>query len=361
MDRDCPRRPRGDRAIEALISRTLGWDSESVRACRLPQTDLVVSRLGYACAGLVAWDEAPISSEDVVKVSREIHIACEGGITLFDHADLYAFGKAEAVFGEVLRQSPGLRDKIVIQSKCGQRFPEAGRPGGPIRADLSRAHIANAVEGSLRRLATDRLDILLLHIADTLAEPDEIAQALDDLHKQGKVRYFGVCNYNSGQMEALKRSVQQPIVVNQIQLGLGHVYPLMDGVELAVQAVQAIEGNYGYTRIAGGSTLDYCRLNDITIFAALPLRGILNPPNSARPELTRCAQLLADLARSKMTTPSAIALGWLLQHPAKFLPIIGMPEAEKILANGETEQVTLSRDEWYDLLAAATDLRELFQ
>jgi len=146
----------------------------------------VISRIGYACSGLLAWGRAPISTADIATASRLVHTACDSGITLFDHADLYAFGKAEAVFGKVLQQSPDLRDRLVIQSKCGQRFADDWKPGDPIHADLSREHIVSSVEGSLQRLATDRLDILLLHVADTLAQPEEIAAAFDHLHQGGK-------------------------------------------------------------------------------------------------------------------------------------------------------------------------------
>jgi predicted oxidoreductase len=129
-----------------------------------------------------------------------IHTAYDNGVTLFDHADLYAFGKAKAVFGEVLKQSPGLRNKIVIQSKCGQVFPDGWKRGDPIGADLSRKHILDSAEASLRRLDTDRLDILLLHVADALMQPDEVGLALEELHQSGKVRYFGVSNHNAAQM-----------------------------------------------------------------------------------------------------------------------------------------------------------------
>jgi len=123
----------------------------------------------------------------------------------------------------VLKQSPELRNKIVIQSKCGQRFPNGWKPEDPIRVDLSREHIINSVEGSLRRLGTDHLDILLLHAADALMEPDEIARASDDLGRSSKVRHFGVSNHNAAQISLLRKSFSRPIVVNQIRLGLARI------------------------------------------------------------------------------------------------------------------------------------------
>src|ERR1700724_3824704 len=106
-----------------------------MRTCKIPHTDLVVSRIGYGCAGLIGWEKTPVCTDDIGKAVRVINTAFGHGITLFDHANLYAFGKSEAVFGEVLKRSPGLRDKIVIQTKCGQSFPDGWRPGDPIRGD----------------------------------------------------------------------------------------------------------------------------------------------------------------------------------------------------------------------------------
>jgi predicted oxidoreductase len=326
-----------------------------MKTYKIPQTDLVVSRIAYGCAGLAPWGNEPLSAADLSRATTVINTAYDNGVTLFDHADIYAGGKAETVFGQILKQSPGLREKIVLQSKCGQKV----MPGGVVHADLSRAHIVGAVEGSLRRLGTDRLDLLLLHIADSLVEPDEVAQAFDALHRGGKVRYFGVSNHNATQIQLLKKSVRQPLVANQIHLGLGHPDALSDGMEFtAGVAKSARNSGDGHMSVSAPGTIDYCRLHDIQVQAWSPLRGgLLNPPADASPELKQTAQLLAEMARNKNATPASLALAWLLRHPAGIVPITGASRPEHIVENCAADRVELSRDEWYSLFAAATDLK----
>jgi len=323
----------------------------------IPHTDLVVSRIGYGCAQLANWDTQPLSNAEISQASRIIHAAYECGITLFDHADLYAFGKSESVFGAVLKQSPELRDKIVVQSKCGQRFPTGWKAGDPIQVDLSRQHILSAVEGSLQRLSTDRLDILLLHAADALMEPEEVARAFDDLSRSGKVRYFGVSNHNAAQIQLLKKAVTVPLIVNQIRLGISHLYPLMDGMEVSLQLNKGVDIDGAYSGLSGGETLDYCRLHDIQVQAWSPLRGLSDPSTYERPELRRAAKILAELAKAKDATPSAVALAWLLRHPAGIVPIVGSANPAHVIENCEADRVSFSREEWYRLFSAATELR----
>jgi predicted oxidoreductase len=329
-----------------------------MKTCRIPHTDLVVSRICYGCASLGRWDRSAVSSDDIAGAARVIGAARDNGITFFDLADIYAFGKAETLLGEVLRQSPGLREQLVIQSKCGQRFADGWKFGDPVRADLSHAHIVAAVEGSLGRLRTDRLDILLLHLPDALVQPEEVAQAFDELQRSGKVRHFGVSNHSAAQIELLQRSVRQPIVVNQIHLGLAHPYALVEGMEFTLQQAKGIFLDRGYTGIAGAGTFEYCRLHDIQVQAWSPLRGeLLNPTPKASPELVRTARLLAELAQRKSTTPAAVGLAWLLRHPAGILPITGAVNAQHIAENCAADRVNLSADEWYDLFAAACALK----
>ena len=322
----------------------------------LPGSDLVISRVGYACSGLIAWDRTPLSAADIATASRLVHTACDSGITLFDHADLYAFGKAEAVFGKVLKQSPRLRDRLVIQSKCGQRFSDDWKPGDPIHADLSREHIVSSAEGSLQRLGTDRLDILLLHIADTLAQPQEIAEAFDHLHQSGKVRYFGVTNYNVAQMQLLQKTLRQPLVVNQFQLGLAHPYPLFDGMEFTLQLAKGNGGAVLYASTTAAGTFDYCRTHGVQIQATSPLAVTLEPSPGSQPEHTQTNRPLNEIARDKATTASAIALAWLLRHPAGIIPLLDSVSPESLLASREATRVSLSHEEWYRLFAAASRL-----
>ena len=156
------------------------------------------------------------SNDFVPRTIPTIRSALESGITFFDLADVYGYGKAEMALGQVMAQSPGLRNRIVIQSKCGDRFREGGT------VDNSRNHIVSTVEASLQRLGTDHHDVLLLHWPDDLVEPDRVASAFDSLQCSGKVRYFGVSNHGPARIDLLKKSVRQPLVANQIPLGLAH-------------------------------------------------------------------------------------------------------------------------------------------
>jgi predicted oxidoreductase len=328
-----------------------------MKTYRIPHTDLTVSRIAYGCSDLggSSYDK-PLDADDRASAERLVHTAYEHGINLFDHADIYRFGKSEEVFGEVLNASPGFRHKLVLQSKCGQVLPPGWKRGQPTHVDLTREHIVKSAEGSLQRLATDRLDILLLHASSTLVEPEEVAKAFDDLHRSGKVRYFGVSNYTATQIQLLKKALRQPLVANQIHLALGYADALLDGSEFTVELYQA-EGDDRYMGITGAGTFDYCRLQDIQIQAWRPLRALLKPKPESPPELKAIMQKLTELAEVKRSSPSAVALAWLLHHPAHIVPVIGAGTPEHIVDNCAADRVTLSDDEWYDLLVATADIK----
>jgi len=315
---------------------------------RIPNTDLTVSRMSYGCAFNVDWEQGTPDEKTIEGVERPVHTAYSNGITLFDLADQYSLGKVETIFGEILKRSPGLRNRIVIQSKCGIVYKNNGVPFDLSHLDCSQDHIIASVEGSLRRLRVDHLDILLLHFPDLLVRPEEVAAAFDQLHRAGKVRYFGVSNHAATQIELLQRSVHQPLVVNQVYFGLGSSY-LIAGGNAALWG--GAGGLYNYSEFP--YTLDYCRLRSIQVQAYSPLRGdLLNQTSSDQPEVRQARQLLADLAKEKDTNPSAIALAWIMHHPAGIVPVIGSSKAEHVTENCAAERVTLTRQEWYDLLRA---------
>jgi predicted oxidoreductase len=314
-----------------------------VNTYRIPRTDLVVSRLAYGCMKIGGtWDQAPIATETETGARAAVAAALDCGINFFDHADIYCSGKSETVFGRILASTPGLRDRVVLQSKVGIRFPnDAYLSGEPARYDFSRAHIVRSTEAILQRLQTDRLDILLLHRPDPLVEPAEVAAAFDELHRAGKVRHFGVSNHTPAQIELLKRDVRQPLVVNQLEFSLAQPALVVEGF-LANRAGAIAEAN-----LASG-TLDYCRLNDILVQAWSPVGGgkLFKPDHPAAP-------LIAKLAAEKAVSPEAILLAWILRHPAGIQPIIGTTRADRVHASAEADAVTLTREEWYALLAAA--------
>jgi predicted oxidoreductase len=315
--------------------------SKSMKAVKLPRTDLSASRLAFGCA-MLGWDWD--SPDFIAKTIPIIETALDQGITFFDLADVYGYGKSESALGEVLKQSPGLRSKIVIQTKCGDRF----REGGVI--DNSYEHIMESVEGSLQRLSTDHVDGLLLHWPDSLVRPDEVAKAFDALKRHGKVRYFGVSNHNPYQIELLQRTVRQPLVVNQIQLGLMHWY-----------TEPPIEKGFMTHGFEGVIDLDYCRAHDIQVQAYSPLKTdnigslttLLKPPADATSEVKAAAALLADLAKKYEVTPAAVMIAWLLRHPAGIVPIIGATKPEHVVENAAAAEVELTRTEWYSLTNAS--------
>lgn len=307
---------------------------------------LPASRIAYGCMQLSrAWDATPVTAEERRQAQRLVETALAGGITLFDHADIYARGKSEQIFGDVLRASPGLRERVVLQSKCGIRFAD-DPPGTPGRYDFSHTHIVASVEGSLLRLGVDHLDVLLLHRPDALVEPDEVARAFDDLHATGKVRHFGVSNHTAGQIELLRRRVRQPLVANQVEASLLHHYLIDDGM---------VANTTGHVYASAAGTLDYCRLHDIRVQAWSPLAGgkLATTSEFADPVVRGTSLLLRQLAEAKNVTPEAIQLAWLLRHPAGLQPIVGTTDPARLAACCAADGVTLSREEWYALFTAA--------
>jgi predicted oxidoreductase len=351
-----------------------------MRTYQIPNTDLIVSRLAYGC-GSLGWESIPGLTEaaaatglrlvDSAEAERLVHAAYDNGITLFDQADVYALGHSEEVFGKVLKKSPGLRERIVLQSKCGQCFPNKSRSNSAGHVDASRQHIVRSVESSLQRLQTDRLDILLLHVPDTLVRPQEVARAFDDLQQSGKVRYFGVSNHIGSQIALLRKSVRQPLVINQIHLGLAHPFAFTDGMESTLEVLGMLKGvvefirgkpientrHHSFLGMAEAGTLDYCRLHDIQVQAYSPLRGdLLSPGENAPLHIRNTARLLVEMAQTKQTTPSALALAWLLYHPAEIVPIIGSTNPDHVAVNCRADSIQLTRSEWYDLFASAGEI-----
>jgi predicted oxidoreductase len=175
------------------------------------------------------WNRDPITKDAVLNAEKAVDAALAIGITMFDHADIYGRGKAEAAFGAILKNRPDVREQMVIQSKCGIRLGEGALPG---RFDFSTEHILQAVDGSLRRLGIDYLDVLLLHRPDPLMEPDEVAAAFGQLKAAGKVRYFGVSNMSVAQIRFLQRALPDHLVVNQLEMSLAHLHWLDQGIHV---------------------------------------------------------------------------------------------------------------------------------
>jgi len=306
------------------------------------------SRLVLGCMSFGGgWNRNPISKEDILSAEKAIDTALSIGISMFDHADIYKMGKAEEVFGEILKGRPQLREQILIQTKCGLRF---GNETTPRYYDFSKNHILNAVDGSLKRLGTEYIDILLLHRPDPLMEVEEVAAAFGHLKQTGKVRHFGVSNMNKSQIGLLKQEVQVPLIANQIELSLGHLDWIEEGI--FVNQKQGSGVNFPEELIA------YCRKEQIQIQAWSPLaKGLFsgNLKGIESEHIRATANLVQSLAEEKGTTREAIVLAWLMRHPANIQPVIGTINPERILAckDAPRQASLLTREEWYSLFVSA--------
>lgn len=266
-----------------------------------------------------------------------VRTAMDAGANFFDHADIYGGGKCEEIFAEAVQMSPSVREKMILQSKCGIRQGQF---------DFSKEHILSSVDGILKRLNTEYLDVLLLHRPDALVEPEEVAEAFDQLETSGKVRHFGVSNQKPMQIELLKKYVKQPIVANQLQLSITNANMISNGVNVNMLIDESVDRD--------GSILDYCRLHDITIQPWSPFQygffeGVFLD-NDKFPELNAEINKVAEAHGVSNTT---IAIAWLLRHPANMQPVTGTTNIERIQDCIKASEVKLSREEWYGIYRAA--------
>ncbi len=317
----------------------LGYESYEINpiptkmSMYLGDSKIDVSRIALGCMRM-----AQLSDVEAIQV---VMTALDGGITLFDHADIYGDGASEAIFGRLLSENKGLRDKMRIQSKCGISKGYY---------DLSAKHIINSVEGSLKRLCTDHLDILLLHRPDALMQPEEIAESFDSLYESGKVLSFGVSNFNTMQISLLQSMLRQPLLVNQMQFGLGHTNMISNGICTNTTFSGAYDKD--------GYVLDYCRLREITIQAWSPLQyGMFEGTIFDSQKFPKLNEVMQAFARRHDVTKAMIALAWILKHPANMEVLIGTMNPEHIRDLCEADEVELTRQEWYELyLSAGNDL-----
>lgn len=278
-----------------------------------------------------------INSLSASEAERFVQSAMEAGANFFDHADIYGNGTCEEIFADAIHMNDSVREKIILQSKCGIRKG---------MFDFSKEHILESVDGILKRLKTDYLDILLLHRPDALVEPEEVAEAFDRLESSGKVRHFGVSNQNPLQIQLLKKAVKQPIVANQLQLSITNANMISNGINVNMENDSALNRD--------GSILDYCRLNDITIQPWSPFQygffeGVFLG-NDKFPELNR---VIDEIAAKYEVSNTTIAIAWLLRHPARMQPVTGTMNTERLLDCVKASDVHLTRQEWYDIYRAA--------
>lgn len=320
-----------------------------MKTYHIPNTDLEVSRIGFGTMHLGGtWDNQPPTDDTLNQADVLIRSAIEHGINFIDLADIYGRGKSDMAVGHVLKNDPSLRQGLILQEKTGIILADEIEAGSIPHYNFSYKNIIHKVERCLQRLHTGYLDILLLHRPDPLVQPEEVARAFDELHISGKVRYFGVSNHTPTQIALLKRYINQPLVINQLELNILHNDLINDGVV----------ANTTRPRYTGArDTLDYCRLHEMVVQAWSPVAGgrLFTQAPDVPQNVQNTAKLIQELAEKHQTTPDAIALGWLLHHPANIQPIIGTLKPERIADSVKADDVHLSRLEWYGLLAAAND------
>lgn len=295
----------------------------------------VVNGPANASAIILGCMRMPALSVD--QAEKMIQTAVELGVNFFDNATCYGEdGEAEKRFGDAFKQSGLKREDVIIQSKCGLRFERN-------EFDWSKENILTSVDESLSRMKLDYLDALLLHRPDLIFEPEQVAEAFDILAKNGKVRYFGVSNVPPMELELLKRYVKQPLVFNQVQFSL-------EQSQLIDQPLYMNNLTTERSLDRDNGTVDYCRLNDITIQAWSPLQyGFFKGCFVDSPEFPEINKVLAELGEKYGVSKTAIAIAWILRHPAKMQAIAGTMNPVHLKEICDATKVELTHNEWYKL------------
>jgi predicted oxidoreductase len=305
----------------------------------LGSTDLQVTRLCYGAMRIAgSWDRDKVDAAAIERGIRSLESAVEAGYTFIDHADIYGDTTCEMIHGLAFDRHPEWRERL-IATKCGIRF-EDEPPGTPHRYDFSGEHIRWSVDESLKRLKLERIDLYQLHRPDWLADPEEIASAMVDLHQAGKVRYFGVSNFRPSLVRAVQSALPFPLVSNQVEIHFLRLDTFEDGT--LDQCLEKKMTPLAWSPLAGG------RLG-----AALNDKAPLPQNESDVAAVARLRPVLAEVAQAYGTTPLAVLLAWQMRHPSKIIPILGSVRPEVIREAVKADELTLDRDSWYRILRAA--------
>ncbi len=303
-----------------------------MKRMRLGTSTLEVPAVAVGCMRIDALDKK--------EAERFVRTALDLEANFFDHADIYGHGACEEIFAEAIGMNADVREKIILQSKCGIRKGSF---------DFRKEHILGSVDGILKRLKTDYLDVLLLHRPDALVEPEQVAEAFDLLQGSGKVRHFGVSNQKPMQIQLLQKSLKQRLVANQLQLSITNATMISNGINVNLENASAVDRD--------GSVLDYCRLNDITVQPWSPFQyGFFEGTflgSDRFPALNRC---LEEIAESRGVSTTTIALAWILRHPAGMQPVTGTTKVGRLKDCCRATEVRLSHEEWYRIYLSAGNL-----
>ena len=301
-----------------------------MKAIELSTTGKKIPAVALGCMRIDGLDDG--------KLCHYIDTCMEMGINFFDHADIYGGGICEEKFAQAFSQTGIKREDVILQSKCSIV------PG--VMYNLSKDYILESTDQILKRLNTDYLDILLLHRPDALVEPDEVADAFNILKASGKVLNFGVSNHKPMQIELLEKYIDQKLVINQLQLSLPVSNMIANGMEVNMTTDGAVDRD--------GSVLDYCRLKDITIQTWSPFQyGFFEGIFIGSEKYPELNNVLNNLAEKYSVTPTTIASAWILRHPAKMQLIAGTTNAERMREIAAATDITLTREEWYQLYLSA--------
>lgn len=294
-------------------------------------------KIGEISASAISLGCMRMAALDTKRVDEIMYKALESGINFFDHADIYGKGSSEMLFGDFLKRSKTKREDIYIQTKCAIHDGQY---------DFSKEHIISSLDRSLLRLGVEYVDFLLLHRPDTLMEPEEVAAAFDILQSSGKVRYFGVSNHNSGQIELLKTAVEQPLVVNQLQFSVTEAGMVTSGMNVNMKNADS--------QMHDGGILEYSRIKKMTIQAWSPFQfGFFEGNYIDSDNYPELNATLGQIAEKYSLSKTGVAAAWILRHPANMQLIAGTMNPEHLEDICKASDVTLTRSEWYEIYRAA--------
>ena len=297
---------------------------------KLGKSNIIASEISLGCMRIANMEEKD--------VNILVHTALEEGINFFDHADIYGGGKSEEVFSKAIGMNDDMREKMIIQTKCGIV------PG--IMYDFSKEHIIESLDNSLKRLKTDYVDTFLLHRPDTLVEPEEVAKAFRILKESGKVKKFGVSNHTPLQIELLNKALDEELIINQLQFGVMHTGIIDSGMNMNTKFDSANDKD--------GEILNYCRVYDITIQAWSPYQyGMFEGVFLDNDKFEDVNNKIKEIADKYNVSKSVIATAFILRHPAKIQTIVGTTNKDRLKDICKASNITLTRSEWYDIYKSA--------
>ena len=286
-------------------------------------SDLSLSRLAYG-----VWRLSEAADTSAPAVAARIQACLDQGITTFDHADIYGGYSCEALFGAALRAQPGLKARMEIVTKCDIMLLSGQRPDNRVKHyDTSSAHVQASVERSLQNIGVDAIDLLLIHRPDPLMDHHALGACLDGLIQSGKVRAAGVSNFMPWDLDLLQSAMKNRLLTNQIEIGL-------------MQTRGFVDGQIAHAQRLGLPVMAWSPLGGGRLFgqeaAALRLR----------PALQR-------IAAAQGVDETAVAIAWLLHHPARIIPVLGTNDMQRIARMQDALRVTLDRQTWFELYSLA--------